>query len=243
MIAATESLITGQPVGRMLAAAAPVSLQLGMATIVLTAIVAIPLGLMAALREGTWVDTLILGGALILWAIPPYVIGPLLLVSLLLLFPEREIGLGWGGLLDVRIVLPLAVLALQPVALIVRQTRAVVLDIGLPKMDGISVLEAWRRNGRAMPVLILTARDRWSDKVQGFDAGADDYVAKPFHMEEILARLRALVRRAAVHASSELTCGPVMLDTANAKVAVNGKAIKLTSLVSNVVDRATHQAD
>ena len=72
---------------------------------------------------------------------------------------------------------------------------AVVLDIGLPKKDGLSVLEAWRADGRKMPVLLLTARDRWSDKVQGFDAGADDYVAKPFHMEEVLARLRALVRR------------------------------------------------
>jgi two-component system, OmpR family, response regulator len=107
---------------------------------------------------------------------------------------------------------------------------AIVLDLGLPVMDGVSVLTKWRRAGKKTPVLILTARDRWSDKVQGFDAGADDYVAKPFHMEEILARLRALVRRAAGHASSELTCGPVMLDTANAKVAVNGKAIKLTSL-------------
>src|SRR5262245_38617402 len=81
---------------------------------------------------------------------------------------------------------------------------AVILDIGLPKMDGISVLEAWRRAGRAMPVLILTARDRWSDKVQGFDAGADDYVAKPFHLEEVLARIRALLRRSAGHAKSEL---------------------------------------
>ncbi len=70
---------------------------------------------------------------------------------------------------------------------------AVVLDIGLPKRDGISVLEAWRKAGRTMPVLILTARDRWSDKVQGIDAGADDYVAKPFHMEEVLARMRALL--------------------------------------------------
>src|SRR6266576_2541227 len=68
---------------------------------------------------------------------------------------------------------------------------AVILDIGLPKMDGLSVLESWRRAGRAMPVLILTARDRWSDKVQGFDAGADDYVPKPFHLEEVLARARA----------------------------------------------------
>ena len=106
---------------------------------------------------------------------------------------------------------------------------AVVLDIGLPKMDGISVLEAWRRNKRVMPVLILTARDRWSDKVQGFDAGADDYVAKPFHLEEVLARIRALLRRTAGHAQSELTCGPVMLDTRTNRVSVNGNHIKMTS--------------
>ena len=106
---------------------------------------------------------------------------------------------------------------------------AVVLDIGLPKRDGVSVLEAWRRDGRLMPVLILTARDRWSDKVQGFDAGADDYVAKPFHMEEVLARLRALLRRAAGHASRELAAGPVRLDARAGRVSVNGAAIKLTS--------------
>lgn len=106
---------------------------------------------------------------------------------------------------------------------------AVVLDIGLPQMDGISVLEAWRRDGRAMPVLILTARDRWSDKVQGIDAGADDYVAKPFHMEEVLARLRALLRRAAGHASNEIEAGPIRLDTKAGKVTVNGRAIRLTS--------------
>ncbi len=106
---------------------------------------------------------------------------------------------------------------------------AVVLDIGLPLMDGISVLEAWRREGRAMPVLLLTARDRWSDKVQGIDAGADDYVAKPFHMEEVLARLRALVRRAAGHASNEITAGPVRLDVKAGRVTVDGQAIKLTS--------------
>jgi two-component system OmpR family response regulator len=80
-----------------------------------------------------------------------------------------------------------------------------------------------------MPVLILTARDRWSDKVQGFDAGADDYVAKPFHMEEVLARLRALLRRAAGHASSELAAGPVRLDARAGRVSVNGAAVKLTS--------------
>lgn len=106
---------------------------------------------------------------------------------------------------------------------------AVVLDIGLPQMDGLSVLEAWRRDGKTMPVLLLTARDRWSDKVQGIDAGADDYVAKPFHMEEVLARIRALVRRAAGHASNEITAGEVRLDVRGGKVTVEGKSIKLTS--------------
>jgi two-component system OmpR family response regulator len=106
---------------------------------------------------------------------------------------------------------------------------AVVLDLGLPSLDGLSVLENWRRDGRTMPVLILTARDRWSDKVAGIDAGADDYVAKPFHMEEVLARVRALVRRAAGHASNELTCGPVRLDLRSGRVTVDGSAVKLTS--------------
>jgi two-component system, OmpR family, response regulator len=107
---------------------------------------------------------------------------------------------------------------------------AVILDLGLPVMDGVTVLEKWRRTGRKMPVLILTARDRWSDKVAGFDAGADDYVSKPFHMEEVLARVRALLRRSAGHATSEISCGPLMLDTKSARVTVDGKAIKLTSL-------------
>ncbi|WP_150288107.1 response regulator transcription factor [Rhabdaerophilum calidifontis] len=105
----------------------------------------------------------------------------------------------------------------------------VVLDMGLPLLDGIRVLEKWRRDGRTMPVLILTARDRWSEKVQGFDAGADDYVTKPFHMEEVLARLRALLRRAAGHATSELHCGPVTLDTRSSRVVVDGNAVRLTS--------------
>lgn len=106
---------------------------------------------------------------------------------------------------------------------------AVVLDLGLPGRDGISVLSEWRKIGRKMPVLILTARDRWNDKVRGFDSGADDYVAKPFHMEEILARLRALVRRSAGLASSELACGTVRLDTKAGRVLVEGNPIKLTS--------------
>ncbi|NTF41361.1 response regulator transcription factor [Rhizobium rhizogenes] len=106
---------------------------------------------------------------------------------------------------------------------------AIILDIGLPEMDGITVLEKWRGAGQATPVLILTARDRWSDKVAGIDAGADDYVAKPFHVEEVLARIRALIRRAAGHASSEIICGPVRLDTKSSKATVNGKPLKLTS--------------
>jgi two-component system OmpR family response regulator len=106
---------------------------------------------------------------------------------------------------------------------------AVVLDVGLPKIDGITILERWRSAGRIMPVLILTARDRWSDKVRGFDSGADDYVAKPFHMEEVLARLRALIRRTTGHATNELVCGPVRLDARAGRVVVDGNPVKLTS--------------
>jgi two-component system OmpR family response regulator len=105
----------------------------------------------------------------------------------------------------------------------------IILDIGLPKMDGISILEQWRRSGRNMPVIMLTARDRWSDKVSGMDAGADDYVAKPFHMEELLARVRAQVRRASGHAKSEIECGPIRLDTKTARVTCEGAQVKLTS--------------
>jgi len=105
----------------------------------------------------------------------------------------------------------------------------VILDLGLPKMDGISILEQWRRAERTMPVIILTARDRWSDKVAGMDAGADDYIAKPFHMEELLARVRAQVRRAAGHAKSEIECGNVRLDTKSARVTCDGQQVKLTS--------------
>ena len=106
---------------------------------------------------------------------------------------------------------------------------AVILDLGLPQRDGISVLEKWRRDDRKMPVLILTARDRWSDKVAGIDAGADDYVAKPFHMEEILARVRALLRRSSGHAKNEIEVGPLRLDTKTSRVTVGGAPVKLTS--------------
>jgi len=119
----------------------------------------------------------------------------------------------------------------------------VVLDIGLPQLDGISVLEQWRRAGRTMPVLILTARDRWSDKVAGIDAGADDYVAKPFHIEEVLARVRALVRRAAGHASNEIECGSVRLDSRAGRVTVDGNPVKLTSHEFKVLEYLMHHRD
>jgi len=107
---------------------------------------------------------------------------------------------------------------------------AIVLDLGLPKIDGVSVLEQWRRDGIATPVLILTARGAWSEKVAGFDAGADDYLTKPFHTEELLARLRALLRRTAGHASANLACGELMLDPKAARASVNGEPLRLTSL-------------
>ena len=106
---------------------------------------------------------------------------------------------------------------------------AIILDLGLPKIDGVSLITNWRRAGNKIPVIMLTARDRWSDKVQGFDAGADDYVTKPFHMEELLARVRAVLRRAAGHATSEIVCGPVRLDTRSGRVVVSGNPVKLTS--------------
>ena len=119
---------------------------------------------------------------------------------------------------------------------------AVVLDLGLPQMDGITVLKKWRAAGRTMPVLILTARDNWHEKVAGIDAGADDYLTKPFHMEELLARLRALIRRAGGHASAELACGPVTLDTRNNRVTVEGRALTLTSHEYRVLAYLMHHA-
>ena len=106
---------------------------------------------------------------------------------------------------------------------------AVILDLGLPQIDGLTVLKKWRAAGRTMPVLILTARDNWHEKVAGIDAGADDYLAKPFHMEELLARLRALIRRAGGHASAELACGELRLDTRAGRVSVGGLPLTLTS--------------
>ena len=103
------------------------------------------------------------------------------------------------------------------------------LDLGLPGLDGRTVLRHGRSVGRGMPVLILTARSAWHEKVAGIDAGADDYLAKPFHMEELLARLRALLRRAGAHTSAEWRCGPILLDTRQARVLVDGMPLPLTS--------------
>ena len=118
---------------------------------------------------------------------------------------------------------------------------AVILDLGLPVLDGLTVLKRWRDAGRAMPVLILTARDNWSEKVAGIDAGADDYLTKPFHWEELLARLRALIRRAAGQASPVLRCGELQLDTRSGRVSLGGQPVTLTSHEFKVLDYLMHR--
>jgi two-component system OmpR family response regulator len=120
---------------------------------------------------------------------------------------------------------------------------AVVLDLGLPKVDGLTILERWRTQGKTMPVLILTARETWSEKVSGFDKGADDYVTKPFNMEELLARLRALIRRSAGLASPLITCGVVQLDTRSGKVTLDGMPITLTANELKVLSYLMHHLD
>jgi ABC-type dipeptide/oligopeptide/nickel transport system permease component len=124
-----NSLTSGRSVWAMIKAAAPVSLQLGLCAILLTALVAIPLGMIAALNQNTRTDYAILGSALFLWAIPPYVAGPLLMVGLITILPGVKVPYGWGGVFDIRIMLPLIVLSFQPIALIVRQTRAAVIEV------------------------------------------------------------------------------------------------------------------
>lgn len=119
---------------------------------------------------------------------------------------------------------------------------AVVLDLGLPMLDGLSVLRHWRETGRSMPVMILTARDSWREKVDGIDAGADDYLAKPFHMEELLARLRALIRRAQGLASPLLHCGALMMDTRSGRVTLDGRTLSLTSHEYRLLAYMMHRA-
>jgi len=117
---------------------------------------------------------------------------------------------------------------------------AVVLDLGLPKIDGLTLLRQWRDSGLAAPVLVLTARGSWHEKVQGIDTGADDYVAKPFQMEELLARLRALIRRASGQAAPELRAGRVALDPRFAQVTLDGLPVKLTSHEFRVLSYLMH---
>jgi two-component system OmpR family response regulator len=117
----------------------------------------------------------------------------------------------------------------------------VVLDLGLPVMDGLSVLKRWRSEGMSAPVLILTARDQWHDKVTGIDAGADDYLTKPFHTEELLARVRALIRRAQGLASPTLVCGPLALDTRSGRVTLDGHPVALTSHEYKVLAYLMHR--
>jgi two-component system OmpR family response regulator len=112
---------------------------------------------------------------------------------------------------------------------------AAVLDLGLPGLDGIEVLRRWRAAGLAFPVLILTARDAWTDKVAGFRAGADDYVLKPFRMEEVLLRLSTLIRRAAGHASPEVAAGGLLLDTATGLVTLDGLPVRLTAFEARLL--------
>lgn len=120
---------------------------------------------------------------------------------------------------------------------------AIVLDLGLPIMDGVSILTKWRSAGISTPVLILTARDGWSEKVAGLDAGADDYVTKPFKIEEVLARVRALIRRAAGQASPELTCGSVTLNTNSSKVTVDGMPVRLTAQEYKLLSYLMHHPE
>ena len=117
---------------------------------------------------------------------------------------------------------------------------AIVLDLGLPGMDGLAVLKRWRANGRSMPVLILTARGSWAERVDGIDAGADDYLPKPFRMEELLARLRSIVRRSAGHASPRIVAGDVELDERQMKVTLRGVPVALSPLEYRLIAFLLH---
>ena len=119
---------------------------------------------------------------------------------------------------------------------------AVVLDLGLPQVDGLTLLRRWREAGEATPVLVLTARGSWHEKVLGIDSGADDYMAKPFRMEELLARVRALIRRSSGQANPELRCGPLVLDPRSGKVTLEGAEVKLTSHEFRVLSYLMHHS-
>jgi two-component system OmpR family response regulator len=120
---------------------------------------------------------------------------------------------------------------------------AVILDLGLPNIDGLTLLRGWRDSGLTVPVLVLTARGSWHEKVQGIDGGADDYMAKPFRMEEVLARLRALIRRSAGQVTTALRVGSVALDTRLARVTLDGAPVKLTSHEFRVLSYLMHHRE
>jgi two-component system, OmpR family, response regulator len=120
------------------------------------------------------------------------------------------------------------------------QYDAVILDLGLPRIDGLTLLERWRAGGIAVPVLVLTARGSWSEKVRGIDGGADDYLTKPFQMEELLARLRALIRRASGQLAPELRYGALVLDPRTSQVTLDGQPVKLTSHELRVLSYLMH---
>jgi DNA-binding response OmpR family regulator len=116
----------------------------------------------------------------------------------------------------------------------------VILDLGLPKLDGLSILKRWRAAGRMMPVLVLTARGAWSERVDGIDAGADDYLAKPFHIEELMARVRALIRRSAGHGSAVLTAGSLTLDTRQMRVSLGEEQVAVSPLEYRLIGYLLH---
>lgn len=119
---------------------------------------------------------------------------------------------------------------------------AAVLDLGLPRIDGVTILRRWRESGRTFPVLILTARSRWSEKMAGFQAGADDYMTKPFEMDEVVYRLHALIRRAAGHAQPELACGKLRLDTLSGRFSFDGVPLQLTAQEFRILSYLIHHA-
>ena len=125
---------------------------------------------------------------------------------------------------------------------------AIILDLGLPEIDGVSILKSWRSGSdnipaRTTPVLVLTARNTWPEKKAVFDNGADDYVTKPFHVEEILARLRAIIRRNAGHASAQIQWGPVLLDTASSRITIDGAPVDLTAHEFRLFSYLMHHRD
>jgi two-component system response regulator PhoP len=118
-----------------------------------------------------------------------------------------------------------------------------IVDLGLPKINGVEVIKRWRKSGIAFPILILTARGNWQDKVEGLDAGADDYLVKPFHLEELFARVKALLRRFGGHASSELVFGNIAIDLSAKQVTLSGQLIELTAYEYNTLEYLVHRSD